>query len=289
MIRESRIVSSSTSSLNAPWLVKNRSFIGKSSRRTRRPVSRIARDALLVCIAVLVIALSFSPEPPHRQLVWYRGPSGAAERYSLSVDDPRLPKLHEQLHAWHDRQPADTLGVTRWQRETAQLYAKQLANDPTPVAQVSFELPSRVEFVPAQAAAKNGPDTQRYWLAVSERCEQILEKQAEELERHVRERGAPPIAFGKVVAPGTGPRTLGICLVWGLLAALVFSVWSVLSPTMELVRRDAAEVPREAAGSTDLRFVIPSHWIRIHQPVSVRIRQCTYAAVVLWALCCGLV
>jgi hypothetical protein len=267
--------------------VKTPSFIAESNRSCR-PYPRIAPDALLVSIAVLVIALTFFPDQPNRQLILYRSPSGAAERYSLSVDDPRLPILHQQLHAWHEYRPADTLGVTRWQKETAQLYAEQLAENDSPVAQVSFELPSRVESSAAQSTGGDGPGTQRYWLAVSEQCEKVLQKQEQELQRHVRERGEPPVVFGQIVAPGTDPLAFGICATLGLLAAASFAVWAKFFPTIELVRRDDLDGPPEGDVAAGLRFVIPRHWIRIRQPAIARIRQCTFAMLVFWALCCVL-
>jgi hypothetical protein len=268
--------------------VKTLSFIAESSRRSRRPNSLVAPDALLVSAAVLIISLSFFPDQPNRQLISYRSPTGVAERYSLSVDDPRLPILHQQLHAWREYRPADTLGVTRWQKETAQLYAEQLAENDSPIAQVSFEMPTRVQPDAAPSEVGSGPGTQRYWLAVSEECEQVLQRQAVAFERHIKERGEPPVVFGEVVAAGTSPQIFGICATLGLLAAVAFSIWAKFSPHIELLRREDLEGPTERESTADLRLLIPRHWIRIRQSVSVRIRQGTYAMLVFWALCCVL-
>lgn len=269
-------------------LVKTLSFIAESSRRSRRPNSLVAPDTLLVGVAVLIISLSFFPDQANRQLIFYRSPSGMAERYSLSVDDPRLPILHQQLQTWREYRPADRLGVTRWQKETAQLYAEQLAENDSPVAQVSFEMPTPVQPDAAPSDVGFGPGTQRYWLAVSEECEQVLRRQTEAFERHIRERGEPPVVFGEVVAPGASPRILGICATLGLLAAFAFSIWAKFAPHIELQRREDLEGVTDRDSTSDLRLTIPRHWIRIRQPASVRIRQGTYAMLVLWALCCVL-
>ena len=268
--------------------MKTLTFIAESSRRSQRPNSRVAPDALLVSVAVLIIALSFFPDQPNRQLILFRGETGVAEQYSLAVDDPRLPQLHQQLRAWHEYRPADTLGVTRWQKETAQIYAAQLAKNDSPIAQVSFELPNHVESGAAPSHFGVDPATQHYWLAVSERCELVLRRQAEQLERVVNERGEPPVVLGEVVAPGTTFPTWGICTALGLLAAVVFSIWANLSPKIELVRREALEGPTAGDPTAELRLVIPRHWFRIRQPASVRLRQSTYAVLVIWALCCVL-
>ncbi len=271
-------------SLSALWLVNTLSIAAKSRRRPPRPGTIIARDALLVGVAVLVIALSWAPARANRQLIWFRGESGVTKSYSLAVDDPQLPKLREQLQDWHERRPADNLAVTRWQKEIAEFYAAQLGSGDSEIIQVSFQPTSPTD----RSQDANGPATGRYWLAVSGHCEQILRKQAEKLDRHLRQRGEPPVVFGKIIAAGWSPKTLGIAMAWGLLAAAAFSLWAKLLPHIELAGCNESEDSSQRDASGDLRFVIPGDWVRIHQPVGVRLRQATYAAVVLWALCCGL-
>ena len=257
------------------------------------------RDFLLVAMATLVIVLSNWPSGQQRQSVDLRNNDGTFQRYSLTVDDPRLVKLRRDLDAWNRGGTNTAIALTKWRAELAEFYVSRLRSPQnTEVAQVAF-VDSGVEAGVAVSNSHQGSagnDWQSYWANIGQQARESLAIQNEKL-RDQRAILGPPIVLG-TVSESRNANAFMISCVCGLLMAIVFGIWTYLSPTLGL-RRNANPEQLEAHGeslasshgraSTELQLRIPSEWVQIHQPISVVLRRISYAALVGAAMACILV
>ncbi len=270
---------------------------------SRHPSAAI-RDALLVAVSAAAIVLAHWPAGAPRQILSIRQDS-KSQLISLPLDDPRLRSLKRRIADWGQTAADPATAIARWRLELAEFYATQNAvaaaapDDPTaPVATVSFDPAATANRPPDQGRspdnqAENQPqDTWRRRAAEAERTIRRLELAQEERQRRA---GAPPIRLGPVIRPSLPPRAFHVA---GTVAAAMFLLawlWGLRTPPIRLEappevesnqgrsnqgRSPALNTPTESF----VALYLPREWVRLHQPIGVRLRRVCFASIVATAI-----
>jgi hypothetical protein len=242
-------------------------------------------DFLLVAFSAIVALQAFWPAAAPRQTVQYRDAGGRVHRYSLAIDDPRLKRLTQAVKKPSRPRPTAALAKLKWLAETADFYVGRTEprrNEP------GFVLP--VSYRENQSAAKSTNEAdvlaaeQNYWIEIRDENRQKV-AQAEAKLRLQQSLAVPSaIVFGDTVHGAHSTITLVTSALLGVCIAGFFALWTYACPAICL-RADRFPPELETrksdwSPSRDLRLLIPSRWVRVHQPASVTIRRLTQTVVV---------
>jgi hypothetical protein len=256
-----------------------------------------ARDFLLVVLSVAVIVLSKWPETQPRQWVQLRQPDGMLRQYSLSENDPTLPKLRLSLQRWARAGQETRLAIANWRAELADFYAERTRSaSPSagPIRPVAFSQNTGQLGTNGAGTASGVAQEAReiasqhdYWLSQGRRARAEIEK-VEEVRRSRRALEVPPpIVFGRREDGRKPVGSVVIAAASGVVVALAFAAWTLFCPAVLLSRQcekadrarlDSNEDPQE------LQLRVPSNWIRVRQPVGVLARWGATAVLVLGAV-----
>ncbi len=248
-------------------------------------------DFLLVAFAVAVISISQWPDSGRRQWVQLRQPDGTLRQFSLSENDPKLAKLRLSLEKWAKAGQETRLALARWRAELAEFYAGRTAKtDETDRASttrtVSFRtMPNAPDFKEAERERRA---EHAFWLEQADAARQAVAKM-EEVRRSRRALEVPPpIVFGQLAPAAKPGHAVLLATLIGLTAALAFAGWAHLCPVLRWKSKTDACTSSDPDltfdGTRQLRFVVPSAWIRLRQPTAVRLRQAAIPVLVMAAI-----
>lgn len=255
---------------------------------TNRPA---VLDGLLFATAVGALVLGAWPADVPRQTIRVRAKIETAENrsYSLAVSDPRLLKLKRRLARWGRVNSPITAesAVAKWRLETARFYAECSRRD---AAQAGQEKTAAQGTNGRLATSDDSlQSSAMFWLDRANAVgDELAKLESLRLERQ-RHAAPPPVELGPVVEPPRNLASLGFA---GLSAALGFflhAIWNRASPAVELLRSLGAVPDSRWAAPGALALDIPASWVRVRQPVSVRIRQLCLSLIVLAAFVLWLV
>jgi hypothetical protein len=248
-------------------------------------------DFLLIAFSATAGLLAFWPVAGPRQTIEYRDASGHIQRYSLEADDPRLKQLTQAVMKQSRPRPNASLAKVKWLAETADFY---VGRTKPKQEDSSFVLPVSFRRNLSSTNSANEADVliaeQNYWIKIREESRQKI-AQAEAKLRHQQSLAVPPaIVLGDVVRGGHSPSSLVASTLLGVCIAGLFALWTYACPA---IRLHAAASPPDLQTCNDdqsrtceLRVVIPTRWVRVHQPSSVTIRRIAQTAVVAAGLAC---
>ena len=267
-----------------------------------------AHDFLLVLLSAAVLALLLWPPGPAFRKVEVRRKDGSLQTYQLAVGDPKLANLTRKLERWSNPRPSSRTAINRWNSELGSLYAERTTPD---VAQeVKRILP--VSYYPDHAKKREAAAQQAallkqqktYWLNFHTEAEQAIQAEQKRQEQLLELHAHPPISVGELQPGPYPPKAILYCSLIGLCAAVLFSTWNFLAPSIQLVKQTSvstedrqpgdnhlrslhadASILRDATNSLQFEVTIPATWLKVRQPMSVWIRQTAYltllASVVL--------
>tara|TARA_R110002049_G_scaffold47902_1_gene138451 strand:- start:167594 stop:168433 length:840 start_codon:yes stop_codon:yes gene_type:complete len=261
----------------------------------------LIRDWVLLFICGWVIAHANWPAGvPVRTITYWPG-DGTVKQTVVSANDPRVAILKDRIRRWDQIADPTPLVVAKWRRELADFYcqsgigagsaepdAESRPQGPlsqTPVRQVSFT-PDGNRVLSAKVAESS--DT-RYWRTVRDRTDAWIHDCESVLAAKRMARGAPPAQLGPILA---GPVGMVGNFLSALIAAMMatgFCLWSLTCPSIELnadehaIRRSRLQVSADRAVDT-IAVGVPARWVRVHQPVGVKLRSWSFAALVMAAI-----
>ena len=232
-------------------------------------------DFLLFGSAIALLIIVLWPVQSDHQWVVIEASDGNHQSYLVPVDDPRLQVLKRHLENWKNPTSSRDLRIARWYQEVADFYlhrdATKIQRD---VAQVSFVagVPSQREF--------NQPS---YW-SLLRRQARIQVAKAEQDLRVQRQSSVPPVNLGPVAQSIRPKRAYAIAILSATLVVLLGTVRQRSRPPIQL----ACDIdsPQVASESTSIPLQIPASWIRIHQPLEVRLWRMAYRTAVVSAAIC---
>lgn len=234
-------------------------------------------DLVLIVVAAGMIVVSLLPMAPPRRQVRLRDASGDMQTYSLLLDDPTL----QRLQAEPSRTPVDSaasaaLAVARWQAEVAQFYADQTR--PREIMQVSFtdHPDARLNVLPLQRQ-------HQAWLKVRADAEREIERWQNGFDRLQILDSPSSIEVGELIPARRPAHAYLIGLAVGLMVGMLFAIWTLLAPTVQMAKDETATEPQDALDPEDafeFAFAVPSDWIRVRQSPSVWMRRAAEAALV---------
>ena len=272
-----------------------------------------AHDFLLVSLSAAVLALLLWPPAPAVREVEVRRNDGSLQTYQLTADDPKLANLIRKLQRWSDPKHNSRTAIHKWNAELGSLYAERAM--PVVTKELKRILP--VSYYPDHAKKREAAtqqaaqlkEQQAYWLEFQRQAEQAVQtEQQRQADLHALHAN-PPISIS-VPQPGPhSPIALVSAALIGLCVAMLFGVWNFLTPSIQLANqasvsnesRPSSEngtlsnptgewhtddlQTRTAANSRQFQVTVPARWLKVHQPLSVWIRQTAYflliASVVL--------
>lgn len=212
------------------------------------------RDGLFGFLVAVLVSFGVWPDPvPIREVVVSQP---TAKIYSLAVDDPRLVRIRRQIDRYAPPRPTATLGMTRWQSETAAFYAR------------------------------DGQGIGNWSKFANQSASYVTSLETAYLDRQSK-LGPPPISLGEVTQGSLSAASMITILGIALIVGIVVSVWrsqtrprsiAIVSPT----------VAPENSQNDSTAIAIPARWIRLRQPIGVQVRRVAYAGLFVAALAAGL-
>lgn len=251
-------------------------------------------DFLLITFAVIAITLSVLPKEEARQKLLFRDPSGNIQAYSLKADDPRLAALERRIANWARYKPNPRLAMKKWHAEVADYYAARTeakSANRDPIVAVSFaDDNSTIEDT---SETDQLSEEHAYWIHLAANAREVIAKAEMEMHRRQHLAGPPPISFGELDAGGHSPRMLILAGVFGICVACGFARWTYVCPSIRLQSVETTETPSIASETHDagdeLQLAIPDRWVRLHQPITVLIRQTAYCTLLVLGVLCALI
>jgi len=262
-----------------------------------------AHDFLLVLLSAAVLALLLWPPGPTVREVEVRRNDGSLQTYQLTTDDPKLANLTQKLQRWSNPQNNSRTAINKWNAELGSLYAQRTT--PRVTEELKRILPvsyypdhAKKREVAAQQAAQL-KQQQAYWLDFQRQAEQALQTEQQRQEDLLALYARPPISIGDPQPGPYPPKAILSSSLIGLCAAMLFSAWNFLAPSIQLVKQASvsnglgqspANAPRSnhagapqsnaAANSLQFQVTLPAKWLKVHQPLSVWIRQTAYIVLI---------
>lgn len=268
-----------------------------------------AHDFVLVLLAAAVLALLLWPPGPAVREVEVRRNDGSLQTYRLTADDPKLANLMAKLQQWSNPKPNSRTAINKWNAELGGLYAER--SKPAVVEELKRILP--VSYYPDLAKKREAATQQAallkrhqaYWLEFQRQAEQAVKTEQQRQKTLLALHANPPVSVGALQPGPYAPNAILLSFLIGICAALLFSVWNFLAPSIQLVKQastssEAQEVSKDKApspplvgpatsvtpassrGAAALQFqvTLPAKWLKVHQPLSVWIRQAAYFGLV---------
>lgn len=252
-------------------------------------------DFLLILSAAVVLVITAWPSPGERQLVGIRQSDGTVKSYSLAPEDPRLAKLKHELSEWNTPPQSSELAVARWHAELAEMYVERTlprpsAEDTSMVMPVSFEsdaVRQREELAAAEARQRQNQYWQDYARKAHVRIEAV---EARQLQLQSL-KASPPIVMGELSPAPHPAATFLFAGLIGVATSIAFAIWNFAAPSIRLTQPLPPGTNSEAGGTklsdanscNELQLSIPSRWVKVRQPWSVKLRQSAYAVLILAA------
>ncbi len=262
-----------------------------------------AHDFLLVLLSAAVLALLLWPPGPTVREVEVRRNDGSLQTYQLTADDPKLANLTQKLQRWSNPKTNSRTAINKWNAELGSLYAQRTTPEVTEelkrILPVSYYPDhAKKREVAAQQAAQL-KQQQAYWLDFQRQAEQALQTEQQRQEDLLALHARPPISIGDPQPGPYPPKAILSSSLIGLCAAMLFSAWNFLAPSIQLVkqasvsnvtgqspanapRSNQANAPQTNAAANSLQFqvTLPAKWLKVHQPLSVWIRQTAYIVLI---------
>lgn len=262
-----------------------------------------AHDFLLVLLSAAVLALLLWQPGPTVREVQVRRNDGSLQTYQLAADDPKLANLIVKLQQWSAPTPNSQTAINKWNAELGSLYAAR--SIPKAMEELKQILP--VSYYPdhakkRQAAAQHAAllkKQQAYWLNFQQKAERAVQAEQQRQKHLLSLHKSPPISVGEVQAGPYQRQALLFSPLIGLGAALLFSVWNFLTPSIQLVRHASlsgqsqppakqgsgqaqTRPPSSNANADSLQFqvTLPAKWLKIRQPIGVYVRQMAYFSLI---------
>lgn len=250
-------------------------------------------DFLLVAFAVAVISISQWPESGRRQWVQLRQKDGTLREFSLPENDSRLAKLSLSLEKWARAGQETPLAIARWRAELAEFYAGRTAetshrSSTSTIRAVSFRSDAKPTTPNVTEAERLRRVEHSFWLNQAEAARRAVDK-IEEVRRSRRELEVPPpIVFGRLAPAGKPGHAVLFATLAGLASALAFAAWSYACPALGWSAKSGRSTSPDSVSSSEdsrqLQLVVPADWIRLRQPLGVRLRQAAVPLLVLAAI-----
>lgn len=268
------------------------------------------------------LAFYWFPSGPPRQTVIVQDSPHPTQRYLVPMDEPSLSRLRQSAERKGAPSSTPGLRLAKWHRELAAYYRQQTQpSDRTPetggdspaevtpiscsgrpspasaeAASASAEIQpvshtaARRDRADRQGGAEDEPLRQRqlehdYWCRLETSSQRRIEAAEAALRRYRESERSPAVTLGPIVPTGRPPIAIG----FGLCAAMAgFTVarWHRnVCPPVALEPLNSERVSTAETGL--LRLQLPPDWVRIRQPVAVRVRRTAAAAIVAAALFCA--
>lgn len=240
-----------------------------------------ACDFLLLGSSVALLVVSLWPTQSDRQSLEIRTDDGHFQRYSVSVNDPRLEVIKVRLKRWRTPSTNRTLRTARWHRELAEYYCQQdliaaqkQAMTDDAVAQVSF-IESKAQ-TPLIAESS-------FWSELRQSAQQRIAREEQRIHA-AHEAAVPPVVLGKVVHSVHSPFVFPTAFFVALATVVFASRRQRVRPPIVLAC--SLDHPTEPNDAKTICLRIPDSWVRIRQPAEVVMWRSLYAIVVGLAASC---
>ena len=256
---------------------------GETQLGARMNVKQIVTEFLLVATASTVLVLQGVAPKTERQTLVPIQPGDASAVFSLPADDPFVAELRKQW--WEHDHPTPTRAATlsRWESELAGFYASALeaeASEDAEAQMTGSQIVAQVTHIQKDVdLAVSDPALSSYWQDRGVIAQQRLEHEVA-IQEQTRVASEPRFALGPVLAPRHSITAIGCSIAAGVLLAVLFVAWSMVSlPVVHRAIRTSSVPDGETTG-TETVVVDPS-WIRTKQPLRVTCRRLTLITVVL--------
>ena len=262
-----------------------------------------AHDFLLVALSAAVLALFLWPPGPAVREVEVRRHDGSLHTYQLTADDPKLANLTQKLQRWSNPKHNSRTAINKWNVELGSLYAERTIPKVTEelrrILPVSYYPDHAKKREAANRQAAQLKQQQAYWLAFKKQAEQALQIEQKRHNELLALHASPPISISVPRPSPHSPIAILSASLIGLCVAMLFGFWNFLAPSIQLEKQaSVASVahqssenakcskvtgdlpPRTAANSLQFQVILPARWLKVHQPLSVWIRQTAYLLLI---------
>ena len=234
-------------------------------------------DFLLLGCSIALTVFMLWPELPDQQWVRVETETGHPQRYSVPINDPRLQVLKQRLAKWEVPQTTRALRVARWHHELADYYCQlDPADQSGDVAQVSFQ-----DSGETSVATKPS-----FWAKLRQTAKQRVIHEEQEIS-HRQQHATPPVVLGPIMTSIRSPTALPLALM-AALVTVTLAVWRQRAQPPRLLS-DKVDQPDGPARNQVMPLPIDESWVRIGQPVEVRLWRITYATAVTVACICVMI
>ena len=267
---------------------------------------RIAiRDWILLFFSGAILSYTLWPPGEPIRVVVHQDMDGTSRQYTLDAHSPDVAIIQERIKRWDNTTTPIPLVVARWRHELADFYCQNLAgigststistgpsstspsstgtgstgtgDEPT-VTQVSFD----------SSGGNHRQTDAHYWLTVREKTDDWIKQTEALIAARKEQRGQVPFRISEVRDGPVGAVGLMSSLLIGVMLATGFSLWAKVDPPIHLCFSDETATRRTLAVSSQehasaILVEVPFSWIRVHQPLRVKVRRFAASLVVACA------
>lgn len=252
------------------------------------PARSFLLDIGLVGLSCFALACSAWPGQPVWVVSWER-PDGQRATNHIHAADRDEKTIRRELINDLTKNRSANVGMMRWQQESSLFYAETARepitkNDDTVFRTAGYSLAQSE----STASDKSSTAWQSYWIDRASRTEQWLHRhKASQAQRRMALEETIDVSRVVPLFPERGVVFIGLAA--ALIAVMLGTLWHSLIPPRTMVdlsthRGDVAapNTNRDRGTTETAAMSFRRTWVRVRQPIGVRLRQgCGWVAVLV--------